>query len=276
MVHPSRPAHYAIRVEGVLHEGWSPWFEGLRVSADGTQTVITGQLADQSALHGVLAKIRDLGMGLVTVRRLDGDGAEAETPAAPHRHWARPPGWPGRPAGPRCPASAKTHDSGSPNGRPGWSGPRPSAGRARCGPPAWPGPWNGRNRTESGAARSSSRARSSPASGPRAARPSGWTWTRPAEDPGSRSRRARGRRQERERVTARRCQASTSGRSPLSRRKATTPKAMMAAKAAGKARKKVPSLWWPVRARLTATPAALPTTPAARPARAAWVTPCTA
>ncbi len=81
MVHPTRPEHYEIRVEGVLHEGWSTWFEGLRVSADGTQTVITGQLADQSALHGVLAKIRDLGMRLVSVRRLDVDDAEEVTPS---------------------------------------------------------------------------------------------------------------------------------------------------------------------------------------------------
>ena len=78
---PEMPERYEIRVEGVLHEGWSTWFEDLRVSADGTQTVITGQLADQSALHGVLAKIRDLGMRLISVRRLDGGDDEEVTPS---------------------------------------------------------------------------------------------------------------------------------------------------------------------------------------------------
>ncbi len=72
------PEHYEIRLEGVLHEGWSTWFEGLRVRADGTQTVLTGPLADQSALHGVLARIRDLGMHLVSVREVDEE--EGTTP----------------------------------------------------------------------------------------------------------------------------------------------------------------------------------------------------
>jgi hypothetical protein len=67
------PEYYEIRLEGVLHAGWSTWFEGLQVSADGSQTVIRGELADQSALHGVLAKVRDLGMRLVSVRQLDAD-----------------------------------------------------------------------------------------------------------------------------------------------------------------------------------------------------------
>jgi len=74
------PEHYEIRLEGVLHEGWSTWFEGLRVSADGTQTVITGPLADQSALHGVLAKVRDLGMHLVSVREIDADEEGTTSP----------------------------------------------------------------------------------------------------------------------------------------------------------------------------------------------------
>jgi hypothetical protein len=79
MAHPSRPEHYEIRVEGALHEGWSTWFEGLRVSAEGAQTVISGQLADQSALHGVLTRIRDLGMHLISVRPIDaGDQRDEE------------------------------------------------------------------------------------------------------------------------------------------------------------------------------------------------------
>jgi len=73
------PAYYEIRVEGVLDEGWADWFGGLRVTSEGTQKLISGQLADQPALHGLLAKIRDLGLSLVSVRRLDtGTGGEAQ------------------------------------------------------------------------------------------------------------------------------------------------------------------------------------------------------
>lgn len=64
------PARYEIRVDGVLDERWADWFGGLQVSSESTQTVIVGVLADQSALHGVLAKIRDLGLCLILVRRL--------------------------------------------------------------------------------------------------------------------------------------------------------------------------------------------------------------
>ena len=63
------PACYEIRVDGVLDHRWADWFGGLQVSSEGTQTVIVGVLADQPALHGVLAKIRDLGLCLISVRR---------------------------------------------------------------------------------------------------------------------------------------------------------------------------------------------------------------
>ena len=64
------PARYEIRVDGVLDDRWADWFGGLQVSSEGTQTVILGVLADQPALHGVLAKIRDLGLCLISVRLL--------------------------------------------------------------------------------------------------------------------------------------------------------------------------------------------------------------
>jgi len=71
-------AHYEIRVDGVLDDRWGDWFGGLQITSDGTQTVISGQLPDQPALHGLLNKIRDLGLSLVSVRRVDagtgGDG----------------------------------------------------------------------------------------------------------------------------------------------------------------------------------------------------------
>jgi hypothetical protein len=77
---PSGPTRYEIRVGGVLDDRWADWFGGLQLERDGTQTVITGLLADQPALHGLLVKIRDLGLYLILVRRLDpgdaGSGAQ--------------------------------------------------------------------------------------------------------------------------------------------------------------------------------------------------------
>jgi hypothetical protein len=75
-----QPARYEIRVEGLLDSHWSAWFGNLRLSNDGTQTVISGPLADQPALHGLLAKIRDLGLCLVSVRRLDSGDADDGAP----------------------------------------------------------------------------------------------------------------------------------------------------------------------------------------------------
>ena len=58
----------------MLDSGWSAWFEGLRVTSDQAgQTTIAGPVTDQAALHGLLAKIRDLGLPLLEVRRLDPD-----------------------------------------------------------------------------------------------------------------------------------------------------------------------------------------------------------
>ncbi len=65
---------YEIRVNGVLGSGWSAWFDGLEVTSDDRgQTTIAGPIADQAALHGLLAGIRDLGLDLLLVRRTDPD-----------------------------------------------------------------------------------------------------------------------------------------------------------------------------------------------------------
>jgi hypothetical protein len=66
-------SRYEIRVKGILDERWTAWFEGLQVSSDGEETVISGPVADQAALHGLLTKVRDLGLFLISVRRLDPD-----------------------------------------------------------------------------------------------------------------------------------------------------------------------------------------------------------
>jgi hypothetical protein len=65
------PAKYEIRVAGALDNRWAVWFDDLYLNAEGEETVICGLLADQSALHGLLAKVRDLGLCLISVRRLD-------------------------------------------------------------------------------------------------------------------------------------------------------------------------------------------------------------
>jgi hypothetical protein len=69
--HPDGPARYEIRVAGVLDSRWSAWFDDLQISGQGEETVIRGLLADQPALHGLLIKVRDLGLCLISVRRLD-------------------------------------------------------------------------------------------------------------------------------------------------------------------------------------------------------------
>ena len=71
---PAEPARYELRVQGVLDDRWSVWFEGLRIASDQHgQTTIAGPVTDQAALHGLLAKVRDLGLELLSVRRLDPD-----------------------------------------------------------------------------------------------------------------------------------------------------------------------------------------------------------
>ena len=70
---------YQIRITGQLGPGWADWFEGLTVTLDGGDTLISGPIADQAALHGLLKRVRDLGMALVSVGPVDpepqqGDG----------------------------------------------------------------------------------------------------------------------------------------------------------------------------------------------------------
>jgi hypothetical protein len=66
------PAHYELRVDGDLDEHWSTWCGGLTVvrEDDGT-TTLRGSVTDQAELHGLLAKVRDLGATLVSVRNTD-------------------------------------------------------------------------------------------------------------------------------------------------------------------------------------------------------------
>ena len=64
------PEYYQIRVKGRLERRWESWFHGLRLSIDHDTAMLSGTLADQAALYGVLLKIRDLGLPLLSVQRL--------------------------------------------------------------------------------------------------------------------------------------------------------------------------------------------------------------
>ncbi|MFY9775057.1 MAG: hypothetical protein WAL12_07320 [Trebonia sp.] len=66
------PGRYEIRLKGHLDSRWAAWFDGLSLTNvnDGT-TIICGPVADQSALHGLLQKVRDLGLPLVSVTQVE-------------------------------------------------------------------------------------------------------------------------------------------------------------------------------------------------------------
>ena len=67
---------YEIRVKGHLDQHWSAWFEGLAISYDSDDnTLLRGTLVDEAALHGVLMKVRDLGVPLLTVKRIEAESA---------------------------------------------------------------------------------------------------------------------------------------------------------------------------------------------------------
>lgn len=68
------PEHYEIRIEGHLDTRWVDWFDGLTITLeDNGETVLTGTVADQAALHGLLRKVRDLGMTLISVNTIARD-----------------------------------------------------------------------------------------------------------------------------------------------------------------------------------------------------------
>jgi hypothetical protein len=64
------PEHYQIRVKGRLERRWESWFDGLQLSIDHDTTMLEGSLADQAALYGVLLKISDLTVPLLSVKLL--------------------------------------------------------------------------------------------------------------------------------------------------------------------------------------------------------------
>jgi hypothetical protein len=67
-MNPGQPLVYQIRIKGHLGRQWTDWFEGLTITLDDNgDTLLTGSVVDQAALHGLLKKVRDLAMPLVSV-----------------------------------------------------------------------------------------------------------------------------------------------------------------------------------------------------------------
>jgi hypothetical protein len=72
-----QPARYEIRIKGHLDDRWAAWFDGLTITReDNGNTLLTGAVTDQAALHGLLRKVRDLGTPLLSVMRVTADQAD--------------------------------------------------------------------------------------------------------------------------------------------------------------------------------------------------------
>ena len=72
-----KPGVYQIRVNGVLDQKWSDWFGGFSIIPQASdETLLTGSVADQAALHGLLNKIRDIGLPLLSVNRAESEASE--------------------------------------------------------------------------------------------------------------------------------------------------------------------------------------------------------
>ncbi len=65
-----QPTEYQIRLKGSIDASWSDWFDGFNITTQGDETVLVGVVCDQSALHGILAKINELGLPIVSVEKI--------------------------------------------------------------------------------------------------------------------------------------------------------------------------------------------------------------
>ncbi len=75
---PDQPMIYQIRIKGHLDPRWEEWFDGLTITLEEAgDTLLTGPVVDQAALHGLLRKVRDLGMPLLSVNRVAPGQADA-------------------------------------------------------------------------------------------------------------------------------------------------------------------------------------------------------
>ncbi len=71
---PEQASVYQIRIKGILDEQWTEWFYGFTITPEGGgDTLLTGRVADQATLHGLLKKVRDLGIPLVSINPVMND-----------------------------------------------------------------------------------------------------------------------------------------------------------------------------------------------------------
>jgi hypothetical protein len=78
-IDPGEPLVYEIRIKGHLGREWTDWFEGLTIQLqDDGETLLTGPVIDQAALHGLLKKVRDVGMPLLSINCVTPSQAEAK------------------------------------------------------------------------------------------------------------------------------------------------------------------------------------------------------
>lgn len=67
------PVHYRIKLKEHLDNNWSEWFEEMDISTEDGETILTGQVADQAALHGLFIRIRDMNLTLLSVEQTEPD-----------------------------------------------------------------------------------------------------------------------------------------------------------------------------------------------------------
>ena len=64
-----QPASYLIRIQGTIDQTWSDWFGGFTITPQNGETVLEGEVIHQAALHGILAKINELGLVILSVEK---------------------------------------------------------------------------------------------------------------------------------------------------------------------------------------------------------------
>ena len=72
------PAGYRIRLKEVLDQKWSHWFEDMEISTKGEETILSGQIADQAALHGLFNRLRDMNLTLLSVEQIEWNPKDKE------------------------------------------------------------------------------------------------------------------------------------------------------------------------------------------------------
>ncbi|UCC39794.1 MAG: hypothetical protein JSV96_18790 [Candidatus Aminicenantes bacterium] len=70
------PAEYRIRVKGLLDKKWNNWFKEMTITHEAEDTILIGPVVDQAALHGLLVRIRDLNLILISLERIEPKGGK--------------------------------------------------------------------------------------------------------------------------------------------------------------------------------------------------------